>query len=125
MTTPLQDHLDRVERSFNEVATLLATGDAPALAEASAALHALALEYAPLLGDARPWATVDAVQRQRIAALAQGMGVLRESLARRSAYVQQALQVVVPTPAPSTYGKSSSPFGAVAPQTGQFKVLAA
>jgi hypothetical protein len=125
MTTPLQDHLDRVEHSFNEAATVLATGDAPALADASATLHALVLELAPLLGGAQPVLTMDAAQRHRIVALAQGMGVLRESLARRSAYVHQALQVVVPTPAPSTYGKSSSPFGAVAPQSGQFKVLAA
>ena len=125
MTSPLQDHLDRMEHCFNAAAALLASDDAQAFADTSATLHALALELAPIVGDAQRMSRLDAAQRQRVTALAQGLGVLREGLLRRSAYVHQALQVVVPTPAPSTYGKASSPFGAVAPQSGQFKVLAA
>jgi len=125
MTNPIEDHLDRAERCFASAAALLAQGDAPAFAQASGTLQAVVLELAEAVGDAQRMSGLDAAQRQRMGALAQGLGVLREGLLRRSAYVHQALQVVVPTPAPSTYGKASSPFGAMVPQSGQFKVLAA
>ena len=125
MKHPLENHLDLVEQKFNEVAVVLASGDAQALAQASAALQALAVEMAELLTPLPRLRAAPTSQLLRIRALSDGMGVLRDNLARRAAYVNQALKVVVPTPVKSTYGNSTSPFGGVVQQSGQFKVLAA
>jgi hypothetical protein len=125
MKHSLENHLDLVEQKFNEVAVVLASGDAQGLAQASAALQALAVEMAELLTPLPRLRAAPAAQLLRIRALSDGMVVLRDNLARRAAYVNQALKVVVPTPAKSTYGHSSSPFGGVVQQSGQFKVLAA
>lgn len=124
MKQSLETHLDLVEQKFNEVAVVLASGDARALAQASAALQALAVEMAELLTPLLRLHAAPTAQLLRIRALSDGMGVLRDNLARRAAYVNQALKVVVPTPVKSTYGHSS-PFGGVVQQSGQFKVLAA
>ena len=125
MKHSLENHLDLVEQKFNEVAVVLASGDTQALAQASTALQALAVEMAELFTPLPRLRAAPAAQLLRIRALADGMVVLRDNLARRAAYVNQALKVVVPTPAKSTYGHSSSPFGGVIQQSGQFKVLAA
>jgi hypothetical protein len=125
MKQSLQNHLDLVEQKFNEVSVVLANGDADGLAQASAALQTLAVEMAELLTPLPRLRAAPAAQLLRIRALSDGMVVLRENLARRAAYVTQALQVVVPTPVKSTYGNSSSQFGGVVQQSGQFKVLAA
>ena len=125
MKQSLQNHLDLVEQKFNEVSVVLASGDADGLAEASAALQALAIEMAELLTPLPRLRAAPAAQLLRIRALSDGMVVLRDNLARRAAYVNQALKVVVPTQAKSTYGNTSGPFGGVVQQSGQFKVLAA
>jgi hypothetical protein len=101
------------------------TGYYTTRAQASAALQALAVEMAELLTTLPRLRAAPTAQLLRIRALSDGMGVLRDNLARRAAYVNQALKVVVPTPVKSTYGHSSSPFGGVVQQSGQFKVLAA
>jgi hypothetical protein len=125
MKQSLQNHLDLVEQKFNEVSVVLANGDADGLAEASAALQALAIEMAELLTPLPRLRAAPAAQLLRIRALSDGMVVLRDNLARRAAYVNQALKVVVPTQPKSTYGSASGPFGGVVQQSGQFKVLAA
>ena len=125
MKQSLQNHLDLVEQKFNEVSVVLANGDADGLAQASAALQTLAIEMAELLTPLPRLRGAPAAQLLRIRALSDGMAVLRDNLARRAAYVNQALKVVVPTKPKSTYGKTSGPFGGVVQQSGQFKVLAA
>jgi hypothetical protein len=57
--------------------------------------------------------------------MASGLQMLRDNLSRQAAYNQQALQVVLPTPAKSTYGGGSSVYGTVARQGGVHKYLAA
>ena len=125
MKQSLQNHIDLVEQKFNEVSVVLASGDAQGLAQASAALQVLAVQMAELLTPLPRLRAAPPAQLLRIRALSDGMVVLRDNLARQAAYVNQALKVVVPTPAKSTYGHTSSPFGGVVQQSGQFKVLAA
>ena len=126
MTNSMIKQLDLVEQQFNQVAALLASGDAPHLETASQALQALSVELARLL-QAPPNASLASKKalRQRVVALASGLQMLRDNLSRQAAYTQQALQVVVPTPAKSTYGGGSSVYGAVARQVGVHKYLAA
>lgn len=125
MTQTLQSHLDLVEQQFNEVASILASDDVSHMAQASAALQALAVELVQLIGPAERLRTAPATDIERIKALSTGMSLLRDNLSRRAAYVNQALKIVVPTPAKSTYSNAGSPFGGVIQQSGQFKVLAA
>jgi hypothetical protein len=126
MNNAMIKQLDLVEQQFNQVAAFLASGQAPQLETASQALQALTMELARLLP-----ATVAAspasqkALRQRVVALASGLQMLRDNLSRQAAYNQQALQVVVPTPAKSTYGGGSSVYGTVARQGGVQKYLAA
>jgi hypothetical protein len=61
----------------------------------------------------------------RIKKFATDISNLRAHLIRRAVVVDQALAIVVPAEAQATYGKASSPYGAVARQSGAFKVLAA
>jgi hypothetical protein len=89
-------------------------------------LHALSVELARLLqSQEKASAASRKVLRQRIVALASGLQMLRDNLSRQAAFNQQALQVVVPTPAKSTYGGGSSVYGTVAPQGGVQRYLAA
>jgi hypothetical protein len=126
MTNATIKQLDLVEQQFNQVAAFLASGQAPQLETASQALHALSVELARLLqSQEKASAASRKVLRQRIVALASGLQMLRDNLSRQAAFNQQALQVVVPTPAKSTYGGGSSVYGTVAPQGGVQRYLAA
>jgi len=125
MTQSLQSHLDLVEQQFNEVASILASDNTEQMAAASAALQALAVELVQLIGPTERLRTAPAAEIERIKALSSGLSLLRDNLSRRAAYVNQALKIVVPTPAKSTYSSASSPFASVTQQSGQFKVLAA
>jgi hypothetical protein len=126
MNNAMIKQLDLVEQQFNQVAAFLASGQAPQVETASQALHALTLELARMLQfqtTASP-ASQKAL-RQRVAHMASGLQMLRDNLSRQAAYNQQALQVVLPTPAKSTYGGGSSVYGTVARQGGVHKYLAA
>jgi hypothetical protein len=57
--------------------------------------------------------------------MAKGLQMLRDNLSRQAAVNLQALKVVVPTAAKSTYSGGTSVYGAVARQSGAFSVLAA
>ena len=120
--------LDLVERQFNEVALLLASGDAVGLAQSSLALKELMLELAqlaPLANGASSATGAKKAIRLRLKNLGAGVQVLRENLSRRAAFVDHAVRVLVPTPAPSTYSVGSTVYGTAMQQSGAFKVLAA
>ena len=125
MTQTLQSHLDLVEQQFNEVAAILASDDTSHMAQASAALQALAIELVQLIGPAERLRTAPITDIERIKALSTGMSLLRDNLSRQAAANLQALKVVVPTAAKSTYSGGTSVYGSVARQSGAFNVLAA
>ena len=126
MNHAMIQQLDLVEQQFNQVAAFLASGQAPQLETASQALQALSLDLARLLQtQSAASAASQKALRQRVVALASGLQMLRDTLSRQAAFNQQALQVVLPTPAKSTYGGGSSVYGTVARQGGVQKYLAA
>jgi hypothetical protein len=61
----------------------------------------------------------------RMDAVAQGLPQVREGLLRRMAYVERALEMVVPQGQKAGYADIHSPYGNTVRQSGQFKVLAA
>lgn len=117
--------LDLVEQQFNEVSVVLVSGDPAAIQQACEALQQVSVQLMLLL-ERRDFAhQLTQAVGLRMQSVAQGIAVLRAQLIRRSAVVDQALAVVVPTESQATYGKASSPYGAVTRQSGAFKVLAA
>jgi len=124
MQDAVMTQLDLAEQQFNQVAAFLASGDALRLETASEAMQSISLQLAKLLQTPVSPAAKKVV-RQRIKTLAQSLQILRDNVSRRAAYNEQALSIVVPTPAKSTYSGGSSLYGSVARQSGQFKVLAA
>lgn len=125
MQTPTNHPLDLVEQQFNQVAAFLASAQAPQLQEATARLHALSVELVRVLERQSPAQTRQAALRQRVQAMARGLQVLRDNLARLSACNQQALQVVMPTASNATYSGGGSVYGAVVRQAGVHRYLAA
>ena len=117
--------LDLVERQFDEVALLLIAGDAVSLEVASVTLKDLALELSRLVPkNARAKGPGKALCL-RLRTLAFRGQVLRENLARRAAFVEHAVRVLVPTAPKSTYSGGSTVYGRAIQQSGMFKVLAA
>ena len=116
MNTPAVGAWDRVEQQFQEVATLLASGDALQLQTASATLQALSRELALVL-QSTPTPS-NKLLRERVKRMAQGLQMLRDNLSRQAAFTQQSLQVVLPRAVQSTYKSGASVYGA---RLGDFK----
>ncbi len=125
MTDALATQLDQLEHQFNQVALILADGDADALPQASEILQALSCEVLEFIASRRGLYAMDAAQRQRLSALSRGMVLINETLARRSAFVNQALQIVLPTPPKPTYGQARGAFGSPFKQSGQIRQMTA
>lgn len=117
--------LDRLEAHFKEVEACLIDRDATAMQASVAKLQLFAVEFIQ---------TADAVGRaplgspgrmRRVKVLAGGIASLRENLLRQSAYVDHALEIVVPaTRKKATYAGSAT-YGSPARQSGAFSVLSA
>ena len=118
------NQLDLVEQQFNEVSVVLVDGDPDKLEAATAVLQRLSADLAQLHRSTGACVAPGAAVALRLKALSDGMALLRSQLLRRAAYVEQALQIVVPTGPSSTYA-GGSPYGAALRQSGAFKVLAA
>lgn len=116
----LVDHqLDLLEQQFKEVFVAVAEDDVATLQSGSAALQQLAVHLVQMMDDTESGGLVAAGRAMRIKALVSGFPALRESLLRRSAYVEQALQLVVPTAPKATYADHSR-YGNGARQAGAF-----
>ena len=129
MSNSLESRLDLVEQQFNEVASLVASGEPSSLQEASAGLQAVSVELIQSLSRPGRPAAVSRATAVRLKQLGEGLGLLRQNLARRQAQVNQALGILVPTAAPSTYaqtrGAAASPYGQAVRNSGAFSVLKA
>lgn len=121
----IREQLDLVEQQFNGVAAFLASGDAAGLESASAALQALAIDLIGMVNRMGRQASSSPEVVARLRSVSEGMALLRDQMARRSALVQQALAVVVPTAPKPTYSPVSGPFGSAMLHSGAFRVLAA
>lgn len=107
----LEQQLDRVERQFNVLSCALIDGNPEAVQSASALLQQLCVHFVQMVDEVGRYNTAAGPLLPRIQALAAGMPVLRENLLRRSAYVERALQLVVPTTQKTTYAANAGPYG--------------
>lgn len=121
----LDTQLDLLESHFATVAASLVDGSPDAVQTHSVTLQRLAVELIQM-ADAVGRVQLGAPHRmRRVKALANGVAGLRENLLRQMAYVDRALEVVVPvTREKATYAGGAT-YGQAARQSGAFKVLAA
>ena len=118
----VDDQLDLLEQQFKEVFVAVAQDDAASLQSGSAHLQQLAVRFMQMMDGMAPGDLASGSRALRIQALANSFPVLRESLARRAAYVEQALQFVVPTAPKATYADHSR-YGNGARQAGAFTTV--
>lgn len=121
----LEQQLDRVEHQFNAVSSALIEGDPEAVQAASALLQQLSVQFVQMVDEMGRHSTAAGPLAPRIQALAGGMPVLRENLMRRSAYVERALQLVVPATQKTTYAANAGPYGSGVRPSGMFKGFSA
>ena len=121
----LDTQLDLLESQFNILAASLMDGRSDAFLSDGARLQRLAVEMVRMV-QAVGHAEFNTPSRmQRIKILASGMANVRESLARHMAYVDRALEIVVPaTRDKSTYA-GGGVYGQPVRQSGAFSVLSA
>ncbi|OYU43191.1 MAG: hypothetical protein CFE44_19755 [Burkholderiales bacterium PBB4] len=119
----IETQLDIVETKLNDAMSCLTEGDAQALMDASASLQATAMTLVQLMHTHRKSASPKQYGMQ-IGQLAQKLIELRENLVRRSAYVDRALQVVLPTADLPSY-QSRSPYGAAMRSSGNLRAISA
>lgn len=120
----LDTQLDLIEQQFNEMGAVW--GDAnPHQAQLSIdALQKLTVDLMQMVDEEGRSSLLSNSRMQRIQALAKTLQPLREGLLRRSAYVERALEIVMPASQKATYAGGAKYGGAIR-QSGEFKVLSA
>jgi hypothetical protein len=121
----IDSHLDLLEERFNTLAGALIDGSAESLQAASSSLQLLAVELVRMLEAGGQGPLVQSACSRRIQSLTAGLAVVRESLLRQSAYVDRALELIVPAAQQKATYSGSRTYGGSIRQSGAFKVLAA
>jgi hypothetical protein len=121
----IEQALVEVELHFNDVSAALVSGEPQALAAASAALRQAAIDFSTLLQRLSPMDLKNESFKLRVKKIAHGMASQRESLIRRMALVDMALNTIVPATQRTTYAQAVGPYGSAGKQSGAFKYLAA
>ena len=121
----IDDQLDLLEERLIALARTLVEGNPDAFQSASASLQLLSVELVHMLKSGGRGQFGGSGRAHRIRAMAGGLAAIRENLFRQSAYVDRALEVLVPaTRQKSTYPGSRT-YGGPVRQSGAFSVLSA
>ena len=121
----IEKALAEVELCFDNVSAALVSGEPVALAAACASLRQASADCSKFVQQLTHIDRKNKKLKLRLKKIAQGMATQRESLIRRTALVEMALNAVVPATCDSTYAKAIGPYGSAGKQTGAFKYLAA
>ena len=121
----LHDHIDRLEERVNLLATTVVDGSPNLLQSVSGDLQSLAVELKHLLeaNVRNPLEASGLATRVRL--LAAVLATVREGLLRQSAYVDRALELIVPHMQQKSTYPGSKAYGAPVRQSGAFSVLSA
>jgi hypothetical protein len=121
----LDIQLDALESQFKAVADSLLTGSPAAVQFSGATLQRLAIEFIQMSEQVGRGQLDSPSHIRRVKELARGIASVRESLLRRLAYVDRALEIVVPaTRERATYAGIGA-YGNPVRQSGAFTVLSA
>lgn len=125
LSTHLDEALTQLERQFSDVSDALVSGEPVALEAASTALRQAAMDFSALTQRLTPADLKHKDLKARLKTIVDGMAIRRESLIRRTAMVERALNAVVPASGNNTYSPASSPYGSAGKQSGALKYLSA
>jgi hypothetical protein len=121
----LDSQLDLIEQQLDGVNVALLGSDPLAVQAASAQLQQLAVNFMHVTNELGRGCLTMPLRAKRMKTLASAIAALRENLLRRSAYIDRALEMVVPATQKSTYAGSRTSYGNAVRQSGAFKVLSA
>ncbi len=121
----LDTQLDLLESQFSALAASLMDGRPEAFLAGGAGLQRLAVELSQMVNGMGHAELKSSRRTQRVKALAGGIANLRENLLRHMAYVDRALEIVVPATRDKTTYAGSGAYGQPVRQSGAFSVLAA
>jgi hypothetical protein len=124
-TTTLDGQLARIEQQFNELSTLLMDEDPRGVVSASDALQKLAVELLQMADEFGRSSLQSQSRAARIKTLASVFPLLRSNLLRRSAFVDRALETIIPSAPQNNYAGQAKTYGPSMRQSGAFKVLSA
>lgn len=127
LTSELETSLARVEFCFDAVSAAIIKGDPQSLQSASAELKQAAVDFSGLWSTGQFSEQADAKEiKLRLANMMDGFAMQRENLIRRNAWVERALNVIIPASATDTYQQSAGQYGSggVRP-SGEFRFIAA
>lgn len=123
--TSFDSQIGLLEAQLQDMRAALIGGDPVAIQSTSALLHRLAVELVRIAQEVGRDQMKSPAYLRKISLLASVMGTLRENLVRQSAYVERALEVLVPaTRQKSTYA-SSGLYSSPIRQSGEFTAFAA
>lgn len=118
--------LSQIELRCEALAAAIDGGEPVALEAASSALRQASVDFSGLLQGLPAEALSGAAFKARVKKIADGMAIQRESLIRRTVFVERAVHAMVPAARGATYAPlSGAAYGGATKQTGAFKVLAA
>jgi hypothetical protein len=123
--TQLELALDQLDQRVADLSNAVIRGEPVSLELCSADLKAMATGLSTLLKDQSLAGSSQLDLKARVVTIKNRMADLRINLFRRSAAVDGALNLLMPSTSPSTYASQSGRYGANGRQTGAFKVLAA
>ena len=125
MTISLIDtQLDSIEQQLTELGAFLLGGVPHQMQVASHGLQQLAVDLMQIADEEGRASLRDHSRIERIKAIANSMQPLREGLLRHSAFVERALEIMMPSAQQATYAKGAK-YGGAMRQSGAFKVLSA
>ena len=123
--TSIDFQLDLLEERLNTLSGTLIDGSAETLQVTSASLQLLAVELVHMLQTGGQTQLGQTALTRKIRALSGGLAVVRENLLRQSAYVDRALELIVPAAQQKSTYAGSRTYGGPIRQSGAFTVLAA
>ena len=125
MSTSLIDtQLDLIEQQLSEQSAVVLDGNPHQVHIASGALQQLVVDLLQIAGEVKRSDLRAGHYMPRIQALANALQPLREGLLRQSAYVERALEIVMPAAQHATYAGGTR-YGGAARQSGAFRALSA
>ena len=116
----LEQQLARVEQQIRVVASALLSDDPALLESVTQGLQLMVTEvfrtYEQLLKSGKSPRHLTL----RVKELSAALSMVRENLLRKSAFVDQALKIVLPENPQSTYAPKSGPYGSAMRKSGKF-----
>ncbi|QDL56105.1 hypothetical protein [Rhodoferax aquaticus] len=111
LNDPVSLQLDQLELQFSQASEALLSGSSDDIQLASVSLQKGAVELLQLVDELGRNRLDKLRHAERLHLLAAGISVLRENLLRRAAFVEQGLQILMPSAKRTTYSPVIGPYG--------------